>query len=1010
MTALGLNNYGKQVYRYGLETTDTDEKGEEVFRESDSTFFCRIRDLFPAELKAMYNTLESKNAWHAESFINKADKWQSEFPEELWRVDIERKYLRTYNESFINGEGDAQFLKNMANGKMKYHRRQWERSQEKYMASRYQSSAASSDNAVFRCSVPDGNLVVKPNYRLKLTPYAYMYLNVKYGTQSPIQIKAEPNKVYEIPFDGEKADIIDVYSASLIQDFGDLSSCYIATADTAKASKVKELNFGSDIEGYDNPNFTTLTTGSNYLLEKLNIENVSGLTQSLDLSELHNLRELYAHGSGIGGVEFADSGRIEIAELPAIGALTMKNLSYLTDLDIISLEKLTSLTVEACDSIDVKTIIDAAPYLNRIRITGIDWTLPDTSLLERIYNMAGFDKDGHNLERAVLAGKVYVPNIKERKLYEYNQAWSDLLITYDAMTPQFAVTFVDGNGEVVEVQYVDRGTDAEDPATRDNNPIIPPKNSTVEHSFDFTGWDTSLTNIRENKTIHAVYTPVLRRYNIRYISNVAGTYRIMQDINAEYGSYVEYTGETPSYTDGESEGYYYLFNGWDKSGYVNGNKDIYAEFDMFDYTSDDAFGSLSEMTPVKLYAMSRIKENIGVKDGVDLGAAFINSVVSIGDKYNLKTGIDYNYNDIESQVIVENRTGFNGASTIFDGSTGWDTGIKLFSPNRDFILAVDYEFTGGTNGDVLMECCRTVTGVDMGFKLSRASSTVSVSWGNSSNTVTSVGEREMVVLRYSAATKTLTLYSSNLAGDSVSVSELSVNSMTEFDKTLMFGAYRSPSGIYENKAIGVINWCKVWYCDLGDNAARSLAEWIHEEIPLSYYGASKYSLYEDDSRVTSLSFAADSLLGRKFAWKTTGKNEGGWRDSTLRAKLNNRLYKGIPEDMRRLIKMVTVASSAGNRSNEISYSGNYIYAPAAVELGFQTTTPPYSSEGKPIELFTQVGTLIKTYPDGTPGDYWTRTPDIRYDSGYVYHVTTTGILDSFKSSTTLMGIMIMLSI
>jgi hypothetical protein len=59
---LGLNNYGKQVYRYGLEDIDVDEKGEEVFREMDSTFFCRLRDLFAPELKAMYNDLEGKNA------------------------------------------------------------------------------------------------------------------------------------------------------------------------------------------------------------------------------------------------------------------------------------------------------------------------------------------------------------------------------------------------------------------------------------------------------------------------------------------------------------------------------------------------------------------------------------------------------------------------------------------------------------------------------------------------------------------------------------------------------------------------------------------------------------------------------------------------------------------------------------------------------------------------------------------------------------------------------------
>ena len=149
------------VYRYGYEDTDyEDGTTQEVFRESDSTFFCRIRDLFSEELKTMYNNLESDNAWHAEGLINQFDTWQSEFPEELWRVDIERKYLRTYNSSFINGAGDHQFLRDMAHGKKKYQRRQFERNQEKYMASKYQSTLAASDNMVMRCTVPAGELAV----------------------------------------------------------------------------------------------------------------------------------------------------------------------------------------------------------------------------------------------------------------------------------------------------------------------------------------------------------------------------------------------------------------------------------------------------------------------------------------------------------------------------------------------------------------------------------------------------------------------------------------------------------------------------------------------------------------------------------------------------------------------------------------------------------------------------------------------------------------------------------
>jgi hypothetical protein len=81
------------------------------------------------------------------------------------------------------------------------------------------------------------------------------------------------------------------------------------------------------------------------LLEKLNVENVTGLTQSLNLAALTSLKELYAKGTNTAGVTFADGGLIEIAELPSISAMSMKNLIYLTTLDVVSFDKLTSLTV-----------------------------------------------------------------------------------------------------------------------------------------------------------------------------------------------------------------------------------------------------------------------------------------------------------------------------------------------------------------------------------------------------------------------------------------------------------------------------------------------------------------------------------------------------------------------------------------------------------------------------------------------------------------------------------------
>lgn len=987
LTALGLNNYGKQVYRYGLEDTDTDEKGEEVFRESDSIFFCRVRDLFSGELKTMYNTLESKNAWHAESFINKADEWQNQFPEELWRIDCIRKYIRTYNSSFINGEGDAQFLTNMANGKMKYHRRQWERSQEKYMASKYQSSVASGDNSVFRCSVPTGDLAVQPNYRLKLTPYAYMYLNVKYGTQNPIQLRAEPNKVYEIPFDGEKADIVDVYSSSLIQDFGDLSTCYVATADTSKASKVKRLIFGNATEGYDNPNFTTLTTGANYLLEELNIENVSGLTQSLNLTALNNLKELYAHGSNIGGVTFADGGKIEIAELPAISALTMKNLLYLTTLDIVGFNKLTTLTVENCNTIDLLTILNSASNINRVRIVGIDWSLEDTSLLERLYAMKGIDKNGYNADQSVLTGKIHVPVIRQQQLYEYQTAWSDLEIVADVIIEQFAVTFMNADGSILEVQYVDKGEDAADPTTREDNPLYPTIASTISHDFTFAGWDSALTDIFSERIITATYTESLRRYTIKYVSKGV----TMQESSGLYGENIPYSGVAPIYTAEESGYVYYLFNRWDKSGFIDGDKIVNAIFDKFTYTATAFSGKdLADLSPVEIYAMNK------------LGLA--ESVVTDKDPYTIVVGNDVNYDDIESELLISQKTHFNGTNYI-------DTGIQLFDKDKDFVLAIDYEFLNGNKTNAVLAQCFQANGTN-GFKFWYSAANdftgAKFTWGTTSDNVIGIDKREIIIIRHKKGDNNLTIYKSNLDGNAVLSANLIRTKSTTGAGTLVFGSAKADDGIYENHAIGNIYWAKIWYADLGEDVCKDLAMWTHESITLEACGFRKYYLSDNTSKRCSFSLLASHLLGRTRRWNTSNVNANGWASSTLNNSLNTRLYNAMPTQIRELLKKVIVYSSIGQMSTELSSSDCYITIPALIEVDPTQTSEPYNSEGTSISYLSTNASRKRAFDNGDYSAYWTRSPNVGY-SGYIWRVDENGQTQGITNAATNLGVLIEIS-
>lgn len=998
-TAIGLNNYGKQVYRYGLEDTDVDEKGEEVFRESDSRFFCRIRDLFPAELKAMYQTLESKNAWHAESFINKADEWQSQFPEELWRLDINRKYLRTYNGSFINGKGDDQFLKNMANGKMKYHRRQWERNQEQYMASKYQSNTASSDDnsVVMRCTAPSGDLMIQPNYKLKLTPYAYMYLNVEYST-GVVQIKAEPNVEYEIPFTGDKTDIIKVYSASCIQSLGDLSPCYLATISTGTASKLKELIIGNETAGYDNPYFTALTTGANYLLEKLNVENVSGLTQSLNLSALSNLRELYAHGSNASGVTFADGGKIEIAELPAITSATMKNLVYLANLDIADLSKLTTLTVENCNTIDLVAILNNANNINRVRITGIDWTLEnggvgedkEVPLLNRLYAMKGLDKNGYNADQSVLTGKVHVPVIRQQKLVDYQKAWPDLEIVADTIIEQFAVTFMNADGNVLEVQYVDKGEDATDPTKRTDSPLFPTIPSTVSHDFTFAGWDGSLLDVFSERTITATYTESLRSYTIKYVSKGV----TMQESTGLYGENVPYTGVNPTYTAEEGGYVYYLFNRWDKSGFIDGEKTVNAIFDKFEYTASSFTGrDLTDLSPVEIYAMNKLN--------------LAESVITNKDSYTIVVGNDIDYDDIESEFLISEKTHFNGSNYI-------DTGIQLFDEDKDFVLAIDYEFLSGNTSNAVLAQCFQDNGTN-GFKLWYGSASgftgAKLTWGTTSDNVVGINKREIMVIRHKKADNNLTIYKSNLDGNDVQSVELTRTKSTIGNCPLVFGCARADDGYYENYAIGNINWAKVWYADLGDDVCKNLAMWTHESITLEACGFRKYYLSDNQSKRCSFSLLASHLLGRTKGWNTSNTNAGGWANSSLNKSLNERLYNAMPTQIKALIKQVIVKSSMGQMSTELSSSNCYITIPALAEVDASYNADIYNSEiypSDPVSYMVTNADRKRAFDGGDYNTYWLRTPNVGY-ANYIWRVEADGQTQGIANATTAYGVLIEIS-
>ena len=59
-----------------------------------------------------------------------------------------------------------------------------------------------------------------------------------------------------------------IYGASMIQTIKDLYKLYPGYAKMTNASKLREFEIGSDLEGYYNPRLSEVSVGTNAMLQK----------------------------------------------------------------------------------------------------------------------------------------------------------------------------------------------------------------------------------------------------------------------------------------------------------------------------------------------------------------------------------------------------------------------------------------------------------------------------------------------------------------------------------------------------------------------------------------------------------------------------------------------------------------------------------------------------------------------------------------------------------------------
>lgn len=481
--------------------------------------------------------------------------------------------------------------------------------------------------------------------------------------------------------------------------------------------------------------------------------------------------------------------------------------------------------------------------------------------------------------------------------------------------------------------------------------------------FTFKGWDTEFTTVFGNQTVTALYTESVRKYTVRYLNRGA----VLKSVTAPYGSTVLYDGDMPVYTGEETAYKYYLFNGWDKGGYVTGDKDINAVYDSCEYVSGyfdgKEFGSLR---PVEIYAMTKV--------GVE------NTVITSKDPVTITMGADFSFDDITEKVLIAQPTEFTGKNHV-------DTGVNLLSEDQNFTLAVDFRMMNTTaNNGVLMQC---YDGDGMnGFRLWKNSG-CKLAWGTESADAAMPGTREIIVLRHIKGENGLHVYTSNMGADTSKYTELSRTRTTKTNAELVFGCAKAADGAYESYGIGTVYWAKLWYADLGVTTCKELVNWVHSELTFNAC-FNRYYLSDGTGKRSSLSLLAEKTLGKTMPMDNANNNAGGWaKPTTLNTYLNGRVYKALPIGWRQLVKKVKVPGNVGNVKTDVSTADCYIFIPSAIELDANMSSEPYVYEGTAIDFITTNTSRKRTNPDGEVVSYWTRSPNKDYNA-YYNAVNTSG--------------------
>lgn len=594
-TAIGINNEGALTFSYNLEDTDQVD-GEDVYNGQQSVFWNNLRKTYYTELKAMYQSLRSKQDtdWDYDEIERRFEEHQSKWPEAIFNEDAWFKYLQP-----LVDDGDENYL-GMLQGSKEEQRKWWLYNRFRYLDSKYNAGDALTDKIVVR-GYAKSNITV--------TPYADIYASIKFGSYL-LQQRATRNQTYTFvcPLDNVNDTETEIYSASQLASVGDLSGYQVGYADFHLATKLQNIKLGDASSSYSNPHLYTLSLGNNTLLQTIDCRNCTGLgseksvTKAPDLSGCTGLEYAYFEGTQITGVTFANGGILKVVHLPStVLSLQIFNQPKLTDLSIPSYTQLRSVAlVNVGTAVDEISLINSLSNGTNVRFVGFSWQLADVNALSalkaKLDMLGGLDESGNNaMDMAQLQGNIYIPTLTGAAVAEFQASYPSVTFTYDHITAELKYYSWDGQ-TLLHTETVTDGGDGTYAGT-------PTRSQTPQYTYSFVGWSleqdastadaNALKKIESDRNVYAAYSHAIRTYPVYYYN---GTVLLQTTENVPYGGSASYTGETPVY-NGSEEGEW-IFNGFLPTGTnITGATSCYAQYyDNSSMTTMYLKGSLTTYT------------------------------------------------------------------------------------------------------------------------------------------------------------------------------------------------------------------------------------------------------------------------------------------------------------------------------------------------------------------------------------------------------------------------------